>query len=94
MTGGEDDTCVSFGCDREALNDEHCEPCRTAFEAGYHKAQDDGGVRGREEIQEKKLEISRRPGERVGKPVSDYTSIRQGAYEEALDWVLGEVDDL
>jgi hypothetical protein len=51
--GGEDDeTCVSFGCDREARNDEHCEPCRTAFEAGYHKAQEDNGVRGREEIRE------------------------------------------
>jgi len=106
--GGEDDkTCVSFGCDREAPNDEHCEPCKTAFEAGYHKAQEDeSGLRGRQEIQEAiedRIEFLEEDleGWKTRKPYStdDLVAVnqqkgRKRELENVLDLVLGEDGDL
>jgi len=92
----DDETCVSFGCDREARNDEHCEPCRTAFEAGYHKAQEDNGVRGREEVREKLEELEDEIENFSGYDDKVMNRAKQFAeqHKRACEWFLGVRDSL
>ena len=109
--GGEDDMeyCKIGGCDREQHVDSQdgmCLPCGVAYESGWHDCFDEKvrGVRGRQEIQEKKEEIRDYMSRLVASLQGDvehfvHMSVcEKKAKVEALQWVvddvLGEVEDL
>ena len=104
--GGEDDMeyCKIGGCDREQHVDSQdgmCLPCGVAYESGWHDCFDEKvrGVRGRQEIEEKYEEISELVSEFDDEDL-EHNQLNQAlhqqgiSYLEALEWVLGEVDDL
>jgi len=94
--GGEDDMeyCKIGGCDREQHVDSQdgmCLPCGVAYESGWHDCFDEKvrGVRGRQEIKEKVEELRSEISRRLPKSSPQWVARRK-----ALEWVLGEVDDL
>jgi len=90
-----------FRCDHVAKRG-CCEDCSRAFRAGNLRGEkQSGGVRGREEIQEKKEEFRAKSqaieGEAVmnGRGSEEYLEYELANFAcDLLDWVRGEVDDL
>jgi len=73
--------------------------CRFHEDVYEEDIREDGGVRGRQEIQEKKEEISKIVSEYEDEdlennPLNQALHQQGISYLEALEWVLGEVDDL
>jgi len=89
--GGEDDECAIRGCNRDATKKEMCTVCNEAYQQGLTvgEKQSEVGVRGREEIQEEIKRLKNGIGS-----VSHVQSVVRSAKVMALEWVLGEVDDL
>jgi len=55
---------------------------------------EDSGVRGRQEIEEKREEIEEKILDEPNPPRSSQYAARLAAKQGCLEWVLGEVDDL